>query len=63
VQRKKLKLVSTIPIPALPFRLPEDDAFLYTTNYSSWIEVFLTKSDKKENLSSLLNIKRGFYYA
>jgi len=58
---QKSKPNSAIPMP--PFRLPEEDAFLYTTNYSSWIKVFFTRSNKKEHLTSFFILKRDFSYA
>ena len=61
MQEQKFNPATTIP--TIPFRLPEEDAFLYTTNYSSWIKVFFTRSNKKEHLTSFFILKRDFSYA
>jgi hypothetical protein len=41
---KKLWVDHPLTLP--PERLPEQDAFLYSTNYDGWIKIFLTSAGK-----------------
>jgi len=52
---------ANIPVNISP-PLPEEDAFLYSINYPSWIEMFITKStNKKVRQIKFISIKRLYY--